>query len=209
MRVFILCTGRTGSNTFSKACQHITNYTSGHETLTKEFGNKRFDYKDWHIEADNRLSWQLGTLDKHFPDHVFYVHFKRDTNKVISSFEKRFYQPASIIDAFSEGIRKVPPEELNKQERTQACIDYIDTVNDNIECFIANKKNAMTISIENIKDEFPIFWNKIGAEGDLKKALNEFNVKYNASKSRKILFLYELKLAVLKRFKQISLAIHK
>jgi len=62
MKVFILCTGRTGSVTIMKACEHIKNFTSGHESLSKKFGNERFEYADNHIEGDNRLSWHLGEL---------------------------------------------------------------------------------------------------------------------------------------------------
>ena len=32
MRVFVLCTGRSGSTTFVRACQHIDNYTASHES---------------------------------------------------------------------------------------------------------------------------------------------------------------------------------
>ena len=32
MNVFILNTGRCGSRTFARACAHITNYTSAHES---------------------------------------------------------------------------------------------------------------------------------------------------------------------------------
>lgn len=205
MRVFILCTGRTGSNTFAHACQHITNYTSGHETLTKEFGKRRFDYKDWHIEADNRLSWHLGTLDKKFREDVFYVHLIRDTHKVVSSYAKRYFQPGSMIDAFCEGQRSTPPEKLSQQERVQAVFDYVKTVNDNIELFLKNKSNSMSISIENIGTDFPNFWKEIGAEGDLIMAMNEFKNQHNASKKRRILLLYRSKLFILRIFKHIQL----
>jgi hypothetical protein len=32
MKIFVTGTGRCGTVTFSKACSHITNYTSGHKT---------------------------------------------------------------------------------------------------------------------------------------------------------------------------------
>jgi len=68
MRVFILCTGRTGSTSIIEACKHISNYTADHESLAKVFGNQRLDYPDYHIEADNRLSWHLGALNKKYGD---------------------------------------------------------------------------------------------------------------------------------------------
>jgi len=205
MRVFILCTGRTGSSTFAKACQHISNYTSGHETLTKKLGDKRFAYPNWHIEADNRLSWHLGTLNKKFPDDVFYVHFTRNQNQVVSSYAKRYFQPGSIVDAYCNGIKKTPPEKLNNSQRIQACEDYVVTINDNIENFIENKANSMSIDIENIKEDFPVFWEKIGAIGNLSKALEEFEIKYNASQKRKHLLQYRLKLFLLRTYKRFLL----
>ena len=54
MRVFILCTGRTGSTTIIKAARHIKNYTADHESLARKFGEDRFKYPDNHIEADNQ-----------------------------------------------------------------------------------------------------------------------------------------------------------
>ena len=104
MRVFILCTGRTGSKSLIKACEHITNYTASHESRSKLIGENRFRYPDDHIEADNRLSWFLGTLDKKYGKEAFYVHLKRDKTKVIDSFSQRWTNQGSILKAFSEGI---------------------------------------------------------------------------------------------------------
>jgi hypothetical protein len=46
--------------------------------------------------------------------------------------------------------------------------------------FLRDKTNVMTIDIDNPKSAFTEFWQRIGAEGDLEKALLEFNVSYNA-----------------------------
>jgi ferritin-like protein len=59
--------------TFIRACQHITNYTAGHETRSTLLGEARVAYPDQHIEADNRLSWMLGKLGK----NIFSVFYKR------------------------------------------------------------------------------------------------------------------------------------
>ena len=57
MNIFILSTGRCGSNTFIKASQHIMNYSSAHESRHGLIGDERLKYPENHIEADNRLSW--------------------------------------------------------------------------------------------------------------------------------------------------------
>jgi len=61
-------------------------------------------------------------------------------------------------------------------------LDYCDTVNSNIDLLLKDKTKKMEINIENIDRDFPIFWNFIGAEGDISAALAEFNNYYNTRK---------------------------
>ena len=198
MRVFILSTGRCGSTSFAKACSHISNYTSAHESLSNRFGPERFNYPDQHIEIDNRLSWHLGQLDSNFGDNAIYILLKRDREKVALSYLDRFLIKGSIMDAFCEGIRMTPPTQLNKQEKLQSCYDYIDTVNSNIRSFLSNKTRCMTINIEHIHEEFPDFWNYINADGNLEDALNEFDLRHNVRSKRNWNLPYRLN-AYLKR----------
>ena len=206
MRVFILTTGRSGSVTIIKACEHIDNYTAAHESLIAAFGQNRFNYKDNHIEADNRLSWHLGQLDKLYGNTAFYVHLKRNRDKVAHSYSKRFYN-RSIMDAFCEGIRSTPPEVLTTEERLQACYDYVDTVDSNIECFMSDKTKTMIINLENIEADFKEFWRIIDAKGSLEKALNEFKVPHNASSKRKIEFFPRMKLYFTRELRHIALSV--
>jgi len=205
--VFILCTGRSGSSALIKACKHIDNYTSDHESLSRSFGSERFNYKDNHIEADNRLSWHLGQLNKLFGDTAFYVHLKRGRNEVALSFLNRFYTPESIVDSFCEGIRMTAPEKLSKEEQLEVCYDYIDTVHSNIEHFLIDKTNVMTISLENICDDFKLFWYKIGATGNLEQALKEFEVRHNNSVRRPLNLWYRFKLMVVREWRHIQMCI--
>lgn len=205
MRVFILCTGRSGSTTIIKAAQHIENYTAGHESLSNKLGADRYRYPDNHIEADNRLSWHLGQLDKIFGNDALYVHLKRDRDKVARSFYKRFLYPGSMIDAFSEGIRKNQTANLTNEEMLQTCYDYIDTVNTNIELFISDKKHTMAIDIENIEHDFTELWRKISAQGNLDAALEEFKTTHNASVKRKLDLVYRIKLIVLREWKHLRM----
>lgn len=207
MRVFILCTGRTGSSAIIKACKHIENYSSSHESLSRVLGKERFAFRDNHIEADNRLSWNLGQLHNIYQDEAFYVHLVRDRDKVAQSFMKRFYQPRSIIDSFCEGIKMVSPENLNEKEKLQICYDYIDTVNTNIDLFLSTKTKKLNITLENIENDFPVFWEKIGAVGDLDQALKEFKVKHNSSTNRPFSFLSRLRLIFIREWRHLKLTI--
>lgn len=206
MRIFILCTGRSGSSSIIKACEHITNYTASHESLSKEFGNNRFNYPDNHIEADNRLSWNLGHLNKHYGDDSFYVHLKRDRKKTAQSFMKRFYT-GSIIDAFCSGIRMVPSEKLSEEERLKACYDYVDTVTINIEHFLSDKSNVMTIHLESIEEDFKEFWSQINAEGEIENALNEFKTNHNSTEKRQLLNLSRIKLGIIREWRHFKMYI--
>ncbi len=175
MNIFVLNTGRCGSTTFIKACQHITNFTSAHESRIDTIGDQRLAYPDNHIEADNRLSWFLGRLDKQYGDNAFYVHLLRDTQDTAASFARR--SDFGIMKAYAEGI--VLGEE--KHGATDLAQDYIETVESNIELFLKDKTNKLEVRIESAKEDFKVFWEAISAQGDLDRALQEWDVNYNAS----------------------------
>jgi len=102
MNIFILNTGRCGSTTFIRACQHISNYSAAHESRLKLIGEQRLQYPPRHIEADNRLSWYLGRLDQRYGDQAFYVHLQRELQATAASYAKR--RDFGLMKAFREGI---------------------------------------------------------------------------------------------------------
>jgi len=176
MNVFILNTGRCGSSTFIKACEHISNYSAAHESRSTLIGEQRLAYPAQHIEADNRLSWILGRLDQQYADNALYVHLRRNKQQTIESFSKR--ADFGIMQAYKEGI--LLGGESN-QTSEQIAEDYIDTVESNIEFFLKSKTHTMTFSLDSATQDFEVFWEKISAEGNLQAALREWNVAYNAS----------------------------
>lgn len=178
MNVFILNTGRCGSTTFIKACQHISNYSSAHESRCHLLGDDRFAYPAKHIEADNRLAWFLGKLDRYYGDDAIYIHLKRDHAATASSYAKRLF-PGGIIPAYRQGILQFLPDEVPIMS---VCLDYYETVNSNIELFLKDKSRKMDFALENASEDFARFWNLIEAQGDLAAALAEFDIAYNASK---------------------------
>ena len=178
--VFVLCTGRCGSKTFSMACKHFTNFTSAHESRTGLIGEARFDYPEHHIESDNRLSWLLGRLEHHFGDDAFYVHLTRDPEQVANSYANRVHFKGSIMRAYKDAIllrgknwkRDCTPEEY--------ALDYVQSVTQNIKSFLSNKSNQIHIDIASAQDNFLEFADRIGANGNLDAALDEFNTRHNA-----------------------------
>jgi len=176
MNIFILNTGRCGSSTFIKACSHITNYSAAHESLATLTGDDRLAYPDRHIEADNRLSWLLGRVEKKYANNAYYVHLSRNLQQTIESFSQR--ESFGIMKAYKEGVLLGGK---SSQSAEDIAADYIYTVESNIELFLHNKTNTMHFSLEKAEEDFKIFWHNISAEGNLDAALAEWKINYNKS----------------------------
>ena len=175
MNIFVLNTGRCGSVTFSKACEHITNYTIGHESRIHDWRN-RLAYPDNHIEVDNRLSWFLGGLEKFYGDQAIYVHLLRDTYNIARSFVDRW--DTGIIRHFTHGILPTGTTR-DRQERLRIAKVYVQTVNQNIAACLEDKTSVFTIQIEQPQKPFVQFWQAIEAQGNIQQALAEFQERYN------------------------------
>jgi len=176
MNVFVLNTGRCGSVTFARACSHITNFTSGHESRISVAGAERLAFPDRHIEIDNRLAWFCGRLEQQFGDRAFYIHLQRDTDDTIASFVRR--ADFGIMKAYREGVLLDTEGRLFVEA---VAADYVHTVETNIRHFLQGKSHVMTVQLENARTDFRRFWEWIGAEGELQLALQEFDTLHNAS----------------------------
>ena len=193
MNVFILCTGRSGSKSLTLACKHITNYTVGHETLAREVGDKRLSYPDNHIEADNRLSWFLGRLDKSYGNSAFYVHLKRAKEPTVKSYVNRWDNQGSIVKSYAAGILLKGYKKLTYEQRIEIASDYYDTVNQNISFFLDGKTNQLSIDLEEFEKGFIEFYTKIGAQGNLEAAITELKSPSNTSHQSKPDFTNRIK----------------
>lgn len=179
--VFVLCTGRCGSTTFVRAAEHISNYTAGHETRTYLTGDARLAYPPRHIEADNRLSWLLGRLNRVHGKDALYVHLQRDPEEVAQSFARR--ADKGIMRAYRTEILQHAVYRNRGTEIIEFCRDYVDTITTNLEVFLADKPHTMTIHLETAKSNFASFWERIEAEGDQVAALAEWDKLHNATKA--------------------------
>lgn len=181
MNVFVLCTGRCGSTTFTRAASHIDNYTTDHEARVRLLGAERFAYPDNHIEADNRLAWLLGRLDSTFGERAFYVHLTRDPSAVARSFDQRWNVKLGIISAYRNGILSGAGDAAP----LDVCVDLVKTIDSNIEMFLRDKPLKMRFELEAAHENWSTFWDRIGARGDLQKSLQEWNVAHNATPEKK------------------------
>ena len=182
MRVFVLGTGRCGTTTFIRACEHLHDFTSGHETRGRSIGDERLDYPDQHIEADNRLSWMLGPLGERFDGtDVLYVHLRRRRGEVIDSFARRWDSPhrTNILKAFAHGII-MRPSDWPDDRVLDVCAYYVDVVTSNIEVFLRGRR-AMEMWLHELPETFVDFVDAIGGTGDIDRACAELAVRHNAS----------------------------
>jgi len=163
--------------TFIKACSHITNYTSSHESRIADIGQQRLDYPDHHIEADNRLAWFLGRLDEAYGDDPFFVHLTRFRQRVAESYARR--ADFGLMHAYKNGILGYP--ERTNYDAIDVALDAYDTIDANIRFFLRNKPRTMQLSLENAAVEFGEYWSRIGAEGNYQAALAEWQSKTNTS----------------------------
>lgn len=179
MRIFCLGTGRSGTTTFTRALEHATNYTSGHESRASMLGAERLDYPDWHAEADNRLTWMLGPLGERFGADPVYVHLTRDRDAVIDSFRERHRGRISILRAFGFGIisRRDP---YSDDEWAEVAATYVDTVTANVRAFLTHQPRVVEMTLEEPLDGFARVWDMGGVDGDYSAAAAEWTVRHNA-----------------------------
>lgn len=87
MRVFVTGTGRMGSLTFAKACEHVHGFTAAHESLR---GEQLLDpvYPDNHIEIGPHLVWIIPDLLYRYPRAKWFV-LTRDRAAVVRSIAQR------------------------------------------------------------------------------------------------------------------------
>lgn len=189
MNVFVLGTGRCGTVTFSKACRHLSNFSAGHETNARKFGDARFKYPEDHIEVDSRLPWFSGELLRRFPG-AYYVHLRRDESATARSIAGKWHNGAiSFSRAFGQSMVMLGGN-AKRTDRVALARFQVRTVNANIEMMLTFGVLAgivgsvMTMQLENWREDFPKFLRWIDARGDLDQALREFETKHNASPGR-------------------------
>lgn len=178
MRAFVLCSGRCGSLTFARACEHITNYTSAHESRAG-LVQGRLDYPEDHIEVDNRLAWFLGSLEKKYGDDPVYVHLTRDPEAVAESYSHRFYVKAGIMHGFGYGVVR-PAKPPKERDRMDVARLFVRTVTDNVESFLKDKTKVVRVRLEDPHEPFDRFWDLLGAEGDREAAHDTLRTVHNA-----------------------------
>lgn len=84
-----------------------------------------------------------------------------------------------ILKAYTNGILMRSSYQNDPMEFS---LDLYDNINMNIESFLKDKSRKMNFILENARDDFRIFWDRIGAQGDIDAALGGWEKNYNKSK---------------------------
>lgn len=179
----MLGTGRCGSLSFARACEHFSNYTVGHESRARLAGEDRLTFADQHVEVDNRLSWFLGPLGDRYDGYdTFWVHLTRPRDAVVDSFLRRWDSDfrANIIRAFAHGIL-MRTEDWDAELRRVVVQTYVDTVSSNIREFL-KKRPSIQIELDDAESKFKEFADRINAKCSIDDATSEFKQFHNASR---------------------------
>ena len=170
MRVFVTGTGRCGTVTFARACKHITNYTSAHETQSRR-RTVSLDYPDNHIEVDPHFAHYMGPMIHTHPG-AMWVHLWRDRDAVIRSIMKK-----GNLQHWS----RVALWRVQQDEEVATLVH--DALYSNIRAhLIRSVQKKLHIETPVSEAAFRDFWNAIGAEGDLGAACKELEIKHNRSR---------------------------
>jgi hypothetical protein len=217
MKVFVLGTGRNGTKTFARACEHLTNYSVSHNTIREGAGfdhkMRALESKDNHIEVDDRFSWLLPVLERLHGADAYYVHLWRDTAKVVRSYTKprRLHLQGSLLNTFYHGILGTPVEKrkVSVADAEKAGALCVEVINKNIEHFLAGKPHQIFIDIDHPAEKFRRFLEEIGAEGDVDAAVAEFETIYDPEGRSRLWnhirnFIYEAKLLMLRAAGRMS-----
>lgn len=172
--IFVLCTGRCGSKTFSNACGHATNYSVGHETVWLRRG---LAYPDDHIEINNRLVWYMGLLREKFP-YARYVYLYRNKGDVARSYMHRTGAEFSLMRAWRNAIRMGWFSQRSKdpeREPYEDALEMVTAINTNIEVFMETLADWQKVFVDIERpDTFKRFWERMGLKGDMDAAIETF-----------------------------------
>lgn len=183
MRVFVLTTGRAASKTFADACRHLDGMSAGHESNRGKISG-RLDYPDHHVEVDNRLAWFLGGLDRRYADDkTFYVYLSRDPEKVAESYLMRWHLRVSITRAFYHGIL-MNPKKPDRETARQSCRLFVETVDENVRCFLKNRNNWVHVRVAHLESDFFSFMKAAGLSGDSEAIREALGEKKNVNKKK-------------------------
>lgn len=191
MKIIVLTSGRTGSMAMFRACQHVQNFSAGHDSKSGQLAVERAVVPDNHIEIDTRFAWFLGRLAALDESDVHYVHLTRDPEGIARSYNKRWANRKGIMRGYCEGLL----EREKTLDGLSIAQDMIATINLNIAAFLQGRPHSI-IRLETLDIDLPAFFAQIGADVDVEKALSEFAQGHNSSRRLSLFTSTRLRLSL-------------
>lgn len=190
MKVAVLTTGRAGSMSLYKACQHIRNFSAGHDSKEGALAAERTRIADDHIEIDTRFAWLLGQLHEQNGDQIHYVFLTREVGAIAASYNRRWTNRKGIVRGYCEAIlqRDKPESDI------AIALDLVETAEANIRTFLSGRRHSV-IRLEMWEDDLKRFFADIGADADIDKANAAFSQRHNASRQGSLLVRSRFKLS--------------
>ena len=170
MNIFVIGSGRCGTLTFSKSISHCTNYTVGHESHAGSVD--RLNYPENHIEVSSHLTLYWPMLRKRYPQCRFVWIQRVDDVRCARSISK--LQGGQIVRDFCNVFHQQPNPVL-----IEGALDIYDMMNAQGEA-----SGAFRIEMENAKAQWQRCWDFMGCEGDFELSLNEWDTRYNETRTK-------------------------
>lgn len=173
MRVFVFGTGRCGTVSFCDACRNMTNFTTEHESFCALGW-----YPDNHIEVNPQLRITGEIVQRNHTD-ALWIWLRRDFGATAASYER--LDQGTWLHRWWEFGNTVRPG--NRLQCANIAVKDMDAQCAKLYDSIPKEQREM-MWIEKVKEPFSVFWQKIGATGDLELALKVFDAPRNTSKQR-------------------------
>lgn len=183
MRVVVVGTGRCGTVTFTKACRHLTNYTSKHESTSGMTSAAALRLPDNHIEVNPHLSRMLWPLDRELAGaDVLWVHLQRKREEVVESWVRRGRKAG--VGLWTPLVMRVNAQKLNDEQWRYACGLCYDSITGDIGAFMRTRTDGqqMHMWLHEAQARWPEFLKRIKARGNGRASQAEWNIRHNATR---------------------------
>ena len=170
-RAFVVGAGRCGTSTFFHAATTLIGWTAGHETKAGRVALP--DYPDNHVEVDHELVWAIPAIRDRYP-RALWVHLVRDREPCVESLLRENWHRMEAW-CFSTFQTRFP------WDVCKAPALYYDLTTRLIEALCPD---AMLIRIETLREQWPTFCARLGAEWDRVAAEEIFPRRYNPGGNR-------------------------
>lgn len=184
MRTFVTGTGRCGSVTFARACDHATNVSVDHEEY------RGFCYPDGHVSINPQHRSCIRELVKRYPD-AKWIHLVRVDREACARSLVNLGRGAvlrahySLYPSSTPFKRYVAPSSLTPAQLLTVARRFYDDWNAIIEDQLSvSGVDAKRLELEHAADQWTKLWEWMGLEGNREASTLEWRTRHNSTESR-------------------------